>query len=158
MPLKQQRQQRAARHLAAAPAAIRRHRLHRIVHPGPLHHPLHYIRPAAHGGFFLDEGDAGRLGGIYGGWHLSRVCMHVFLVLGTARGAAGRAFPAMLRARARKSRRCQFSVFFTGAADARKGSVGRSPFFQPRGSLFLCGSSSNLITVPVFFTARDQNL
>ena len=68
--------------------------------------------------------------------------MHVFLVLGTARGAAGRAFPAMLRARARKSRRCQFSVIFTGAADARKGSVGRSPFFQPRGSLFLCGSSS----------------
>ena len=84
----------------------------------------------------------GDLGGICGGWHLSGVCMHVFLVLGTARGAAGRAFPAMLRARACKSRRCQFSVIFTGAADARKSSVGRSPFFQPRGSLFLCGSSS----------------
>jgi hypothetical protein len=83
----------------------------------------------------------GDLGGICGGWHLSGVCMYVFLVLGTARGAAGRAFPAMLRARACKSRRCQFSVIFTGAADARKSSVGRSPFFQPRGSLFLCGSS-----------------
>ena len=37
--------------------------------------------------------------GICGGWHLSGVCMYVFLVLGTARGAAGRVFPAMLRAR-----------------------------------------------------------
>ena len=90
----------------------------------------------------------GDLGGICGGWHLSGVCMYVFLVIGTARGAAGRAFPAMLRARACKSRRCQFSVIFTGAADARKSSVGRSPFFQPRGSLFLCGSS--LLLVPHF--------
>ena len=37
--------------------------------------------------------------GICGGWHLSGVCMYVFLVLGTTRGAAGRVFPAMLRAR-----------------------------------------------------------
>ena len=79
---------------------------------------------------------AADLGGICGGWHLSAVCMYVFLVLGTARGAAGRAFPAMLRARACKSRRCQFSVIFTGAADARKSSVGRSPFFHLVGHFF----------------------
>ena len=65
--------------------------------------------------------------GICGGWHLYGVCMYVFLVLGAARIAAGRAFPALLRARACKSR-CKLlllSLRFAGgakrgqAADAR---------------------------------------
>jgi hypothetical protein len=65
-----------------------------------------------------------------------------FLVLGSVRGAAGRAFPAMLQARACKSRRCQFSVIFTEPVDARKSRVVRSPFLSRSGSTLLCGSSS----------------
>ena len=48
-----------------------------------------------------DNSSTGDLEGICGGWHRSVVVPYIFLVSGSVRGAAGSAFPAMLRARAR---------------------------------------------------------
>ena len=84
----------------------------------------------------------GDLEGICGGNHRFGVCICVFWVPGSARGVAGRAFPAMLRARARREGGCQFSVMYTGGGGSRNRTVGRGPFFLHRGSTFLCGSST----------------
>ena len=57
---------------------------------------------------------AGDLGGICGGCNRSEVCSCVFLVSGSARGVARRAFPAMLQAARARADTCQFSLIFTG--------------------------------------------
>ena len=95
----------------------------------------------------------GDLGGICGGNHRSGVCICAFWVPGSARGVAGRAFPAMLRARARREGGCQFSVIYTGGGGSRNRTVGRGPFFSHRGSTFLCDSSrcQDFVT---FFTEK----
>ncbi len=103
------------------------------------------------------EVDIWLMGGTSGGWHRSGVVPFSFLVLSTARGAAGRAFPVLLRERAHERRRCQFSVIFAGAADTREKavrSVGRSPFFQPRWVTFfvapgrLLASRGDSVVIP----------
>ena len=103
----------------------------------------------------------GDLGGICGGWHLSGVCMYVFLVIGTARGAAGRAFPAMLRARAlysvQESQVPVFSYFYWSGGREKK-QCGSQPFFSTRGSLFLCGSSFRTGVSGLYSSESSVNL